>query len=57
MTKEIFVKALKAAGVDDAQLRKFHQTLERNHPAEHNELLEWLGIDKAARLEIKAASR
>ena len=57
MTKEIFVKALKIAGVNDAQLKKFHETLEQKHPAEHEELLNWLGIDKAKQLEIREASR
>lgn len=57
MTKETFVNALRAAGMDDSKLKRFHQELERNHPKEHAQLLEWLGIEDAERMKIREASR
>jgi len=57
MKKEIMVEALKAVGLDDAQLKKFHQEFERRHPAEHAEFLDWLGVPEAEALEIRKASR
>lgn len=57
MSKEILVEILKAAGMDGAQLKKLHQEFERRHPAEHEELLRFLGIKDAERAAIRAGSR
>ncbi len=45
-----WIDLLKAAGLDDDGLTKWHQAFEKNAPKAHQEFLEFLGIDAA---EIK----
>ena len=51
------IEVLKAAGLDDTQLKKFHQEFERRYPTEHGEFLKWLTIPDDKALEIRKASR
>jgi hypothetical protein len=57
LTKEAFVRILRAAGLDDAGLARFHRELEHTSPQAHDELLRWLAIPahEAARIRRDAA--
>lgn len=57
MSKEKMVEVLKAAGMDEAQLRKLHREFERLHPEGHAEFLRFLGVSEKEALEIRKASR
>jgi hypothetical protein len=57
MTKETWVRILRAAGLDDAGLDAWHRELERCAPASHEALLRWLGIPPGEVARIRAASR
>ena len=57
MTKEMWVRILRAAGLDDAGLDAWHREFERSAPASHEALLRWLAIPPAEVARIRAASR
>jgi len=57
MTKDAWVRILRAAGLDDDGLHTWHREFERSAPASHEALLRWLGIPPDEVARIRAASR
>lgn len=57
MKKEIMVEVLRAAGLNDEQLKKLHREFEKRYPAEHEAFLCFLGLNEPERTEIRKASR
>ena len=42
--RESWVSMLRASGMDDADMQRWHHEFERNAPAAHRSFLRWLGI-------------
>jgi len=57
MTKERWVALLRAAGMDDAEMRQWHVAFERQSPEAHRDFLESLGIPGAEIRRIRQTSR
>jgi len=57
MDKAGWVAILRAAGFDEAGMRRWHVEFERLSPEAHQDFLESLGLDDAEIGEIRAASR
>lgn len=57
MTKERWVALLRAAGMDDADMRQWHVAFERQSPEAHRDFLESLGLSAAEIRRIRRASR
>jgi DNA-binding transcriptional MerR regulator len=57
MDKEGWVTLLRAAGLDDKGMAKWHQEFEKRSPALHQEFLEGLGISKEETEAIRQWSR
>jgi len=57
MNKQLWVKILKASGMDEEAMRQWHIEFERNLPEAHSDFLESLGIPIAEINEIKAWSK
>jgi DNA-binding transcriptional MerR regulator len=57
MTKEKFVSVLKAAGLTEEEMRRFHREFEKNAPEDHQEFLEFLKIAPEEIQQIRAWSR
>lgn len=53
VTKERWVAIMRAAGLDDKAMIKWHQKFEEMEPEEHQKFLESLGIDQAEIVEIR----
>lgn len=57
LTKDQFVAVLEAAGITATQREKFHAAFEHQHPAAHQQFLEWLGLPAGTIGKIRAQSR
>ncbi len=57
VTKDKLVSVMKAAGLTEENMNRFHQEFERSAPQEHQEFLEFLGIGKEEIQSIRAQSR
>lgn len=57
MNKERWVALLRAAGLDEAEMRQWHVAFERQSPEAHRDFLESLGIPAAEIRRIRQASR
>lgn len=57
MTKDKFVEILKAAGLGEPEMRRFHVEFERSAPADHQNFLEYLQIPAAEISAIREHSR
>ncbi|HVU25019.1 MAG TPA: MerR family transcriptional regulator [Opitutus sp.] len=57
ITKEQWVALLRAAGMDDAEMRAWHVAFERQSPLAHQDFLESLGIGAAEIRRIRTYSR
>jgi len=57
MNKKAWTSLLRAAGLDDAGMHKWHGEFEKQHPQEHQKLLESLGISKKEINQIRERSR
>ena len=57
ITKEVWISLLKAAGLDEAGMEKWHIEFERTSPQGHQDFLESIGIEKDEIDEIRAWSR
>jgi DNA-binding transcriptional MerR regulator len=57
MTKDRFVSILRAAGLGEAEMMRFHSEFERSAPEEHQEFLEYLQIPAGEIEGIREASR
>lgn len=55
--KEGWIALLRAAGLDDEGMNKWHQAFERNAPKAHQDFLESLGISPADIKKIRANSK
>ena len=53
VNKEMFVAMLRAAGMDDAAMKKLHVEFERQEPAAHHAFLRSLGISEKEALLIR----
>lgn len=53
MNKEMFVAMLRAAGMDDAAMKKLHVEFERREPEAHHAFLLSLGISEKEALQIR----
>jgi DNA-binding transcriptional MerR regulator len=56
VNKEMFVAMLRAAGMDDAAMKKLHQEFERREPEAHHAFLLSLGISAQEALQIRTWS-
>lgn len=54
VSKERWVDIMKAAGFNEADMTRWHQTFEHMEPQEHQKFLESLGIDDAEIRRIRA---
>ena len=57
ITKEKWVSIMKACGLSDEQMRRWHAEFERSAPEEHQEFLEFLHIPPAEIKSIRERSR
>ncbi|MBU0653699.1 MAG: hypothetical protein KJ914_01045 [Gammaproteobacteria bacterium] len=57
MSKQRWVEMLRAAGLDDAGMRKWHSEFEQRSPEAHQDFLESLGIDDEEIALIRQHSR
>jgi DNA-binding transcriptional MerR regulator len=57
MDKAAWVELLRATGLDDDDMRRWHVEFERQAPEAHQEFLESLGIDAEEATAIRARSR
>lgn len=57
MNKEIWVNMLRAAGLNDEGMRKWHHQFEMNSPDAHQDFLESIGIKAAEIRKIREWSR
>ena len=57
ITKDQFVAVLEAAGITAPQREKLHVAFERQQPAAHQQLLEWLGLPAETIGKIREHSR
>ncbi len=55
--KERWVEIMQAAGLDDRDLRNWHEQFEKLEPGAHQEFLEFLGIEAAEIKKIREWSR
>lgn len=53
MNKKEWTSLLRAAGLDDAGMHKWHEEFEKRHPQEHQNFLESLGISKKEITQIR----
>lgn len=54
VTAEEWVARFRAIGLDEAAMQKWHTLFEREHPAGHQNFLEWLGLPADSIREIRA---
>lgn len=57
MTKEQWVEVFRAAGLDDAQMKRWHREFEQRYPDQHRGFLGWLQISSEEIVRIREASR
>lgn len=57
LTKDKLVSIMRAAGLTDDDMQRFHQEFERSAPAEHQEFLEFLKIPAEEISQIREWSR
>ena len=57
MTKDDWTGMLRAAGMDDEGMRRWHREFESRHPAKHQEFLAWLELSNAEIESIRERSR
>ncbi len=57
VTKDKLVSIMKAAGLTQEEMNRFHSEFERSAPEEHQEFLEFLHIPAEEIRQIRAASR
>lgn len=57
LTKEKLVSIMRAAGLTDDDMQRFHKEFERSSPAEHQEFLEFLHIPQQEITQIREWSR
>ncbi|AZZ94914.1 hypothetical protein EUZ85_00160 [Hahella sp. KA22] len=54
MNKAQWVEVLRAAGLDEDAMRRWHREFEARYPEAHQSLLEWLGISAEEITRIRA---
>jgi MerR family transcriptional regulator, thiopeptide resistance regulator len=57
MTKDKWVGIMQAAGFSEQDMRRWHAEFEHNAPQDHQEFLEYLGIEAGEIVRIRDASR
>jgi len=57
ITKDAWVSLLKASGLDESGMEKWHVEFERTSPEAHQDFLESIGIEKEEIAEIREWSR
>ncbi len=57
ITKDKWVEIMRAAGLSEADMHRWHTEFEKAAPAEHQEFLEFLRIPKEEVAEIRESSR
>ena len=57
MNKKEWTSLLRAAGLDDVGMHKWHAEFEKQHPQEHQNFLESLGISKKEIKQIRERSK
>jgi len=57
MNKKAWTSLLRASGLDDAGMHKWHVEFEKRHPQEHQKFLESLGISKKEIKQIRDRSK
>jgi DNA-binding transcriptional MerR regulator len=57
MEKEDWVEILRASGMDEADMQRWHEAFELNAPQAHHSFLRWLGIEEQEAIEIRKGSR
>ena len=54
--REAFVGILRGSGMNEADMRRWHQAFEADAPEAHHSFLRWLGIPEAEIVEIRQGS-
>lgn len=55
--KDAWMDMFKKIGLDEADMKKWHQMFESNHPDHHQGFLEWLGVPGKEITQIRSSSR
>lgn len=57
MSKEQWIEVFRAAGLDEAQMNRWHRQFERLYPMGHQDFLEWLALpaDEIGQIRREAA--
>jgi DNA-binding transcriptional MerR regulator len=55
--REVFVKALRDAGLGEEEMRRFHEALERAEPTAHHDFLALLGFDESQIAQIRKSAK
>lgn len=57
MTVDQWKSLFEQAGLSDADMHKWHQLFEQQHPQDHQSFLEWLNLDAQTITKIRNESR
>jgi len=55
--RESWVEILRAAGMNDHDMQRWHEAFEKNSPDAHHSFLQWLGISEHETLKIRMQSK
>ena len=55
--RDAFVGILRASGMDEADMRRWHEAFEGNAPQAHHSFLRWLGIPEQEILQIRGGAK
>lgn len=55
--KQAWVDIFRAAGLDEATMRRWHHEFEARHPDAHASFLAWLGLPEEEIARIRSAAR
>lgn len=56
MNVDNWVEVFRAAGLDDAMMRRWHREFERRYPEQHGSFLKWLNLSPDAIQAIRKES-
>lgn len=57
MTQEQWIELFEATGLDEAMMHRWHREFERRYPAQHQSLLQWIGLDAEEILNVRKFSQ
>jgi hypothetical protein len=57
MNREHWIEVFRAAGLDEAMMRRWHVEFERRYPAGHQSFLEWIKLPAQDILKVRQFSQ